>query len=137
MTEERGEYSVQAGSRVTVKGRRDLGVGEVLRVAENYGAYVADVVFDVEQGRRLETLPIERLELVPDIWERARRGDWDHPEDFLLKQLAFQLPLHNTGGQLSNSRTDLLPHQILLTRDVVRAERRRFLAATGCCRVGR
>ncbi|HPF98766.1 MAG TPA: SNF2-related protein [Kiritimatiellia bacterium] len=129
MSEEHAEYMPRAGNRVTVKGRKDLGVGEVLRVAENYGAYVADVVFDAENGRRLETLPIERLELVPDIWERAQRGDWDNPEDFLLKQLAFQFPLHNTGGQLSNSRTDLLPHQILLTRDVVRAERRRFLIA--------
>lgn len=129
MSEERAEYKFKAGYRVLVKGRRDLGIGEVLRVAENYGAYVADVVFDAESGRRLETLPIERLELVPDIWERAAKGDWDNPQDFLLKQIAFQLPLHNTGGQLSNSRTDLLPHQILLTRDVVRADRRRFLIA--------
>lgn len=129
MSEELATYKVRTGNRVTVKGRKDLGVGEVLRVAENYGAYVADVVFDSESGRRLETLPIERLELVPDIWERAKRGDWDSPEDFLLKQLAFQMPLHNTGGQLSNSRTDLLPHQILLTRDVVRSDRRRFLIA--------
>ena len=66
---------------------------------------------------------------MPDIWERARRSDWDDPRDFILKQLAHQFPLHNTGGQLSNSRTDLLPHQILLTRDVVLAERRRFLIA--------
>jgi SNF2 family DNA or RNA helicase len=47
----------------------------------------------------------------------------------LLKQLAFQLPLANTGGELSNSRTALLPHQILLTRDLVGATRRRFLIA--------
>ena len=129
MTEERAEYMVKAGQRVHVKGRENLGSGEVLRVAENYGVYVADVVFDSQDGRRLETLPVERLELVPDIWERAQRGDWDHPLDFLLKQLAFQFPLHNSGGQLSNSRTDLLPHQILLTRDIVEAERRRYLIA--------
>ena len=129
MSEEKIEYAVKSGHRVTVKGKEDLGIGEVLRVAENYGTYVADVVFEYGDGRRLETVPVERLELVPDIWERARRGDWDHPLDFLLKQLAFQLPLHNSGGQLSNSRTDLLPHQILLTRDIVQAERRRFLIA--------
>lgn len=129
MTEERAEYHVKTGQRVNVDGRDDLGSGEVLRVAENYGVYVADVVFDTEDGRRLETLPVERLSLVPDIWERAKRGDWDRPLDFLLKQLAFQFPLHNSGGQLSNSRTDLLPHQILLTRDIVEAERRRYLIA--------
>lgn len=129
MSEDKPEYIVKTGHRVLVKSRKDLGVGEVLRVAESYGAYVADVVFDSESGRRLETLPVERLELVPDIWERAQKGEWDNPLDFLLKQVAFQLPLHNAGGQLSNSRTDLLPHQILLTRDIVRAERRRFLIA--------
>lgn len=129
MSDKRIACGVKAGHRVTVKYRLDLGVGEVLRVSDNFGAYVADVVFDGDGGRRLETLPIERLELVPDIWERAQRGDWDSPRDFLVKQLAFQLPLHNAGGQLSNSRTDLLPHQILLTRDIVRAERRRFLIA--------
>jgi len=127
--EAKPEWSVKTGDRVLIKNRRDLGAGEVLRVAESYGAYVADVVFDSESGRRLETLPVERLELVPDIWDRAQKGEWDNPLNFLLKQVAFQLPLHNTGGQLSNSRTDLLPHQILLTRDVVRAERRRFLVA--------
>jgi len=125
----RTEYMLRPEQQVTVRNRPDLGVGTVLRVSENYGAYVADVVFDCESGRRLETLPIERLEIVPDIWERARKGDWDNPENFLIKQLAFQLPLHNSGGQLSNSRTDLLPHQILLTRDVVRSDRRRFLIA--------
>jgi superfamily II DNA or RNA helicase len=129
MTADPSQHNVRAGQRVLIKGRGDLGVGEVLRVAESYGAYVADVVFESETGRRLETLPVERLELVPDMWQRAARGDWDAPRDFLLKQLAFQLPLQNTGGQLSNSRTDLLPHQVLLTRDVVRAERRRFLIA--------
>ena len=129
MSEERAEYTVKPGERVHVKGRENLGQGEVLRVAESYGVYVADVVFDSEEGRRLETFPLERLDLVPDIWERAKRGDWDRPLDFLLKQLAFQFPLHNSGGQLSNSRTDLLPHQILLTRDIVEAERRRYLIA--------
>jgi len=129
MSEQQATYTVQAGQRVRVKGRTDLGVGEVLRVAESYGSNQADVVFETDSGRRLETMPVERLELVADIWDRAQQGDWDQPVDFLLKQLAFQLPLHNTGGQLSNSRTDLLPHQILLTRDVVESKRRRVLIA--------
>ena len=120
---------INSGQRVFVKGRNDLGAGEVLRVSDSFGVYMADVVFDSEHGRRLETMPVERLEIVPDIWERAMNGDWDDPLAFILKQLAYQLPLHNSGGQLSNSRTDLLPHQILLTRDVVKSERRRFLIA--------
>ena len=59
----------------------------------------------------------------------APPDDFDPPLDFLLKQLAYQFPLANTGGELSNSRTALLPHQILLTHDVVAATRRRFLIA--------
>ena len=122
-------HRIKPGQHARLTGRPDLGAGEVLRVAETYGSYQADVVFETEGGRRLETVPLERLEVVADVWERAQQGDWDPPVDFLLKQLAFQFPLLNTGGQLSNSRTDLLPHQILLTRDVVNARRRRFLGA--------
>jgi SNF2 family DNA or RNA helicase len=129
MTQTATVDQIKPGQHARLKGRPDLGAGEVLRVAEAFGTYQADVVFETETGRRLETVPIERLELVADIWERARQGDWDPPADFLIKQLSFQFPLLNTGGQLSNSRTDLLPHQILLTRDVVNALRRRFLIA--------
>jgi superfamily II DNA or RNA helicase len=129
MTEAAAAHRIKTGQHARLTGRPDLGAGEVLRVAETYGSYQADVVFETEGGRRLETVPLERLEVVADLWERAQQGDWDPPVDFLLKQLAFQFPLLNTGGQLSNSRTDLLPHQILLTRDVVNARRRRFLIA--------
>jgi len=129
MTEAAAVDRIKPGQHARLTGRPDLGAGEVLRVAEAYGSYQADVAFETESGRRLETVPLERLEVVADVWERAQQGDWDPPMDFLLKQLAFQFPLLNTGGQLSNSRTDLLPHQILLTRDIVNARRRRFLIA--------
>ena len=121
------EYTV--GSQVRIKGRTDLGVGEILRVSENWGVYQADIVFESADGRRLESMPVERLEPAPDLWKRAENNLFDNPTDFLLKQLSFEFPLQNTGGQLSNSRTDLLPHQILLTRDIVLSKRRRFLIA--------
>jgi superfamily II DNA or RNA helicase len=126
---DRATPSFQAGESVRVYGRDDLGVGEILRVAESGGRYQADVVFEGPESRRLETFPLDRLEIVPGLWERLDRGDCDPPLDFLLKQLALQFPLANTGGELSNSRTALLPHQILLTHDVVGASRRRFLIA--------
>ena len=110
-------------------GLEDRGLGEVLRVTD-FGAFrQADVAFEGPDGRVLETVPLDRLEPAPDPWERLARGDFDAPLDFLLKQLALQLPLANTGGELSNSRTALLPHQILLTHDVVAASRRRLLIA--------
>ncbi len=96
---------------------------------ESGGIYQVDVAFEGPDGRRLETFPLDRLEPAPDLWERLARRDFDDPQDFLLKQLAIQLPLANTGGELCNSRTALLPHQILLTHDVVAASRRRLLIA--------
>ena len=127
--ETNSEYNVQPNQRVRVVGRDDLGVGEVLRVAESSGIYQVDVVFESREGRRLETFPANRLQAQADLWDRLAQNDFDPPLDFLLKQLAYQFPLANTGGELSNSRTALLPHQILLTHDVVAATRRRFLIA--------
>jgi superfamily II DNA or RNA helicase len=126
---DRAPSPIQVSLRVRVYDRADLGVGEVLRVMESGGQYQADVAFEGPDGRRLETFPVDRLEPALDLWQRLEQADLDAPLDFLLKQLAIQLPLANTGGELSNSRTALLPHQILLTHDVVAASRRRFLIA--------
>jgi len=115
--------------RVRVSGRYELGIGEVLRVSESGGLYVADVVFESRSGRRLETLPVSRLERASSPWDKLRAGQFDDPKDFLLRQLAWQFPLGNTGGELTNSRTQLLPHQILLTHDVIKMNRRRLLIA--------
>jgi len=121
--------SLNPNDRVRVSGRYELGIGEVLRVSETGGLYVADVVFESRAGRRLETLPLSRLEKASSPWDKLRAGQFDNPKDFLLRQLAWQFPLGNTGGELTNSRTQLLPHQILLTHDVIKMNRRRLLIA--------
>jgi SNF2 family DNA or RNA helicase len=121
--------SLNPNDRVRVSGRYELGIGEVLRVSETGGLYVADVVFESRAGRRLETLPLTRLEKASSPWDKLRAGQFDDPKDFLLRQLAWQFPLGNTGGELTNSRTQLLPHQILLTHDVIKMNRRRLLIA--------
>ena len=121
--------TIQPDDRVRVSGRYELGIGEVLRVSETGGLYVADVVFENRAGRRLETLPLSRLEKASSPWDRLRAGDFDDAKDFLLRQLAWQFPLGNTGGELTNSRTQLLPHQILLTHEVIKMNRRRLLIA--------
>ncbi len=120
---------VAVNDRVRVSGRYEMGVGEVLRVCETGGENFADVVFESRGARRLETLPVHRLERAESPWERLRAGKFDDPRDFLLRQLAWQFALGNTGGELTNSRTQLLPHQILLTHDVVKMPRRRLLVA--------
>jgi SNF2 family DNA or RNA helicase len=119
----------QVGNRVRVTGRYSSGVGEILRVQQTGGMLIADVVFDSQGGRRLETLPVARLERAASPWDRLRAGQYDDPRDFLLRQLAWQFALGNSGGELSNARTALLPHQILLTHDLVKMQRRRLLVA--------
>lgn len=120
---------ISTNDRVRISGRYELGVGEVLRIAESAGDYVADVVFETRSGRRLESLPLERLERAMSPWQKLREGRFDDTRDFLLRQLAWQFALGNTGGELTNSRTQLLPHQILLTHEVVKMQRRRLLIA--------
>jgi hypothetical protein len=83
------EYNVQPNQRVRVVGRDDLGIGEVLRVAESGGVYQADVAFESRDGRRLETFPANRLQAQADVWDRLAQNDLDLPLDFLLKQLAY------------------------------------------------
>ncbi|MHB8520516.1 MAG: DEAD/DEAH box helicase [Limisphaerales bacterium] len=121
--------TLRPDDRVRVSGRYELGIGEVLRLSETGGVYVADVVFESRAGRRLESLPVQRLEKAASPWDKLRAGQFDNPKDFLLRQLAWQFALGNTGGELTNSRTQLLPHQILLTHDVIKMSRRRLLIA--------
>ena len=121
--------TVEVNQRVVIQGREELGAGQVLRVEDVGGIQQADVLFEQGGERRLETVEVSRLRPAPDLWERLAAGDFDPPLDFLLKQLAYQFPLENSGGQLSNSRTELLPHQILLTYDVINLPRRRLLVA--------
>jgi superfamily II DNA or RNA helicase len=121
--------AVKENSKIRVKYRPELGSGEVIRVCEENGEYKVDVVFEKGGQRILETFPESVIEPVDDIFQKFERGLSDRPTDFFLKQLAYQFPLENSGGELSNSKTDLLPHQILLTHKVVEARRRRFLIA--------
>ena len=121
---------IKKDTKVKVQYRSELGTGSVLQVAEaSVGEYNVDVVFEKDGKRFLETFPKNLLTPVADIFQRYQNNESDHPTDFFLKQLACQLSLENSGGELSNSKTDLLPHQILLTHQIVSANRRRFLIA--------
>lgn len=121
--------SVEPNDKVLVPSHPELGTGEVLRVAETTGFYQADVVFDTPTGRRLETFPIELLEKTGDLWQRLREGPLDDPTAYRVKQIAIDLAHSNSGGELSASKVNLLPHQILFVHDLVDMAERRMLIA--------
>ena len=124
-----GSPEIKPNQRVTVPSKPELGVGEVLRVSEFAGTYRADVVFELPTGRRLETLPVDLLKPTGDMWERLSTGDFDNSEDYRLKQICYELVHSNTGGELTASRVNLLPHQILLVHDLVARDDRSILIA--------
>jgi ERCC4-related helicase/HKD family nuclease len=74
-------------------------------------------------------LQLAELERVESPLDRAARGQWDEAWRFELKMQAARFLTGNRGGQLSNARTEILPHQIFAAHRVVSAPRRRFLLA--------
>jgi len=74
-------------------------------------------------------LYLKEIERVDSPLDRAQRGDWDDPWRFELKIAAARFLTGNKGGQLSNARTEILPHQIFAAHRVVSSPKRRFLLA--------
>lgn len=129
MSEAAAAYKIHPEDTVRVRTHPEWGTGEVLRVAQELGVYQAKVLFKTPEGERVENLPVEWLEKAADLWERLAAGDFDHTEDYCIKQMAVDMFYANTGGELSASRVDLLPHQILLVHDLVAQSPRRMLIA--------
>lgn len=72
---------------------------------------------------------ITELEVCPTPLELAAAGKWDEAWRFDLRQMAARFLTLNKGGQLSNARTEILPHQIFTAFSVVSSARRRFMLA--------
>lgn len=74
-------------------------------------------------------LSLAELQVCPTALELAEAGHWDEPWKFDLRQMAARFLTLNKGGQLSNARTEILPHQIFTAYTVVSNARRRFMLA--------
>ena len=74
-------------------------------------------------------LHLKELERVDSPLDRAERDEWEEPWRFELKMAAARFLTGNKGGQLSNARTEILPHQIFAAHRVVSSPKRRFLLA--------
>jgi superfamily II DNA or RNA helicase len=74
-------------------------------------------------------LKIAEIEVCPTPLELAGAGKWDEAWRFDFRQMAARFLTLNKGGQLSNARTEILPHQIFAAFKVVSDARRRFMLA--------
>jgi superfamily II DNA or RNA helicase len=74
-------------------------------------------------------LGLDEVETCPPPLELAKGGNWDEAWKFDLRQMAARFLTLNKGGQLSNARTEILPHQIFTAFSVVSSPRRRFMLA--------
>src|SRR5260370_21184346 len=72
-------------------------------------------------------LLLSELKKVDTPLDRASRGEWEPAWHFELKMLAARLLTGNKRVQLSNARTEILPHQIFTAHRVVSRPLRRLL----------
>ena len=91
--------------------------------------YSPSVFMEPPYRSESKVVRIEQLEIVETPVERAARGGWEPAARFELRMLAARLITGNKGGQLSNARTEILPHQIFTAHWIVSSPRRRFLLA--------
>ncbi|MCI0682086.1 MAG: hypothetical protein L0Y71_08280, partial [Gemmataceae bacterium] len=110
---------------------KEYGVGRVQKVRGEHAKVEFNPSVFMTPPYRSENkiLPLAKLEKVDTPLDRAARGQWDAAWRFELKMLAARLLTGNKGGQLSNARTEILPHQIFTAHRVVSSPRRRFLLA--------
>jgi superfamily II DNA or RNA helicase len=75
------------------------------------------------------TLSRAEVQSIKTPLERLMTNEFEEPWRFELRQRAAHLVVCNRDGQLGNSRTDLMPHQITLAHTIVLSPKRRFLIA--------
>lgn len=110
---------------------RAYGTGRVQKLKNGYAKVEFNPSVFMSPPYRSENkfLAVDQMEVVDSPLDRAKRGQWEEPWRFELKMLAARFLTGNKGGQLSNARTAILPHQIFAAHRVVSAEKRRFLLA--------
>src|SRR5579862_4552691 len=93
---------------------KDLGVGKIQKVKDRQCKVEFNPSVFSRPPYRSENkiLTVEEIELCPPPMELARSGQWDDAGQFEFRQMAARFLCLNKGGQLSNARTEILPHQI-------------------------
>jgi superfamily II DNA or RNA helicase len=126
--------NLQVGDSVigTNPSLRPYGAGRVLMVKNGIAKveYSPGLFSEPPLYAHTKLLKVEEAEKVPDPLKRALNGDWEKETwRFDLRQMAARFLTGNIGGQLSDARTEILPHQIFAAHKVVISPKRRFLLA--------
>ena len=111
---------------------RPYGVGRVLMVKNGIAKveYSPGLFSDPPLYAHTKLLKLGETERVPDSLELALNAQWEKETwRFDLRQMAARFLTGNIGGQLSDARTEILPHQIFTAHKVVSSPKRRFLLA--------
>lgn len=110
---------------------RPFGVGKIQKVREHQCKVEYNpTVFSKPPHRSVNYIQtLAEIELCPTPLELARAGQWGDAWKFDMRQMAARFLTLNKGGQLSNARTEILPHQIFTAYNVVSDARRRFMLA--------
>jgi len=121
--------TIKAGLNVFAKERPEWGTGKIVELDEVLNKLQATVYFP-ETG--LQTLWADELEVIKTPFDLLKSGQFQDNSTFNLRLLATQLSLANSSNDLlslSNSRTLLLPHQVIATNKVLDSLHHRFLLA--------
>jgi superfamily II DNA or RNA helicase len=108
-----------------------LGVGRIQKVKDHQCKVEFNPTVFSRPPYRSENkiLQLVEVEVCPASLELARVGQWNEAWKFDLRQMAARFLCLNKGGQLSNARTEILPHQIFTAHTVVSSPKRRFMLA--------
>lgn len=110
---------------------RSLGVGRVRKVRQDQCKIEFNPTVFSRPPYRSENkiLNLDEIEVCLTPLELAGALRWDEAWKFDLRQMAARFLCLNKGGQLSNARTEILPHQIFTAYSVVSNAKRRFMLA--------
>jgi superfamily II DNA or RNA helicase len=110
---------------------RPLGVGRVQKVRDHQCKVEFNPTVFSRPPFRSENkiLKLDEVIVCLNPMELAGTGTWDDAWKFDLRQMAARFLCLNKGGQLSNARTEILPHQIFTAHTVVSSAKRRFMLA--------
>ena len=109
----------------------DNGIGVVQQVHREQAKveFRPTVFSNPPYSTKTRILKLKELRAIKPPIERLKDGEFDDRWRFDLRERAAQLLVCNHDGQLSDARTDLLPHQISVAHKVVSSPRRRYLIA--------